>query len=53
VVHRYHAEASGLPKAIRTAATTAGILKRVSPHLFRHSFATHLLENGDDIRTVR
>jgi len=50
---RSHASPGGLYKAIKQAACQAGIEKRVSPHTFRHSFATHLLENGYDIRTVQ
>jgi len=53
VICRSHVDASGLYKAIRRAARRAGINKRVTPHTFRHSFATHLLENGYDIRTVQ
>jgi len=51
-IRRHHLHESGLQKAIRAAAQAAGIPKRVSPHTFRHSFATHLLEAHYDIRTV-
>jgi len=50
---RHHLDESGLQKAIRNAARKAGVLKPVGPHSFRHSFATHLLEAGYDIRTVQ
>jgi integron integrase len=53
VTRRHHLDESGLQKAVRTAARAAGINKRVTCHTFRHSFATHLLENGYDIRTVQ
>jgi integron integrase len=52
-MRRHHISESGLQKAVRYAGRRAGILKPVSPHTFRHSFATHLLEAGYDIRTVQ
>jgi len=52
-MRRHHINESGLQKAVRTAARTSGILKPVSPHTLRHSFATHLLEAEYDIRTVQ
>lgn len=51
--HRHHLDESGLQKAVRQAAQRAKIAKPVSCHTFRHSFATHLLQNGYDIRTVQ
>lgn len=50
---RHHLDESGLQRAVRQAAQRAGLDKRVTCHTFRHSFATHLLENHYDIRTVQ
>ena len=53
ITRRHHLHESGLQRAIKQAVQKTGIPKRVSCHTFRHSFATHLLQNGYDIRTVQ
>jgi site-specific recombinase XerD len=52
-MQRHHLFEAGIRRSVNQAVKKTGLNKHASPHTFRHSFATHLFENGVDIRTIQ